>query len=85
MGLTEAYLRDILRTPPTSHLPAPTPHPFQKSFFTYLTKKALPKHWYLIAGATVTLTLYGTLDGLREMGKKSAYDTAVLAGQTPCG
>jgi hypothetical protein len=84
MTLGEAYLKDVLRTPPTTHLPPPTPHPFQKSFYTYVTKKALPKHWFLLAGAGFMLTLYGTLDGLRESGKKSAYDAAVMAGQTPC-
>jgi hypothetical protein len=82
--LTEAYLKDIIRPPPTTHLPSNVAHPFQTSFYTYFTKKFLPRHWYLAAGATFTLTLYGTLDSLREAGKKKAYDDAIAAGRPPC-
>lgn len=84
MNLTEAYLKDIIRPPPTGSVPANVAHPFQSSFYTYVTKKFLPKHWYLAAGATFTLTLYGTLDALRESGKKKAYDDAVASGRPPC-
>lgn len=82
--LTEAYLKDIVRPPPTGYVPSNVAHPFQSSFYTYFTKKFITKHWYLAAGATFTLTLYGTLDALRESGKKSAYDSAVAAGRPPC-
>eukprot|EP00955_Chlamydomonas_euryale_P054263 355754-Chlamydomonas_euryale.AAC.25 len=81
--LTAEYLKDIVRPPPTGGIPANVAHPFQTSFYTYVTKKFLPRHWYLAAGATFTLTLYGTLDSLREAGKKSAYDEAVAAGRPP--
>lgn len=84
MVLGEAYLKDILRTPPTTSLPANVPHPYQKSFYTYATKKLIPKHWFLLAGFATTLTLYGMLDNLRDAGKKSGYDAAVLAGKAPC-
>lgn len=84
MVLGEAYLKDILRTPPTTSLPENVPHPYQKSFYTYASKKLIPKHWFLLAGFATTLTLYGILDDLRDSGKKSAYDTAVLAGKAPC-
>lgn len=84
MVLGEQYMAGILRPPPTTHLPANTLHPFQKSFVYYMQKKGLPKHWYLLSGFAFTLTLFTTLDGLRETGKKSAYDAAVLAGKTPC-
>ena len=84
MTMTELYLKDIVRPPPTGSVPANVAHPFQTSFYTYLTKKFIPKHWYLVAGVTFTLTLYGTLDGLREAGKKKAYDDAVAAGRPPC-
>ena len=82
--LTEAYLKDIIRPPPTGSVPANVAHPFQTSFYTYVTKKFIPKHWYLAAGVTFTLTLYGTLDALRESGKKKAYDDAIAAGRPPC-
>lgn len=84
MTLGEAYIKDILRPPPTGSVPANVAHPFQTSFYTYLTKKFIPRHWYLAAGFTFTLTLYGTLDGLREAGKKKAYDAAVMEGRQPC-
>lgn len=79
-----SFLKDILRPPPVGSVPANVPHPFQQSFYTYLTKKAIPRHWYMAAGFTVALTLYGTLDGLRDAGKKSKYDEAIMAGKTPC-
>lgn len=84
MTLGEAYLRGILRPPPTDHVPANVAHPFQKSFLYYVQKKAIPKHWFLATGFAFTLTLYGILDGLRDSGKKKAYDEAVLAGKAPC-
>ncbi len=84
MVLGEAYIKDILRPPPVSGVPANPAHPFQLSFYTYLTKRAIPKHWYLAAAFTFTLTLYGTLDSLRDSGKKAAYDAAVLDGKKPC-
>ena len=84
MVLDASFLKDIVRPPPTTSIPPNVAHPFQKSFYTYLTKKFLPRHWYLAAGATFTLTLYGTLDAAREAGKKKAYDDAVAAGRPPC-
>ena len=84
MTLGEAYLKDILRPPPTGFVPENVAHPFQKSTYTYVTKKFLPRHWYLAAGFAFTLTLYGQLDNLREGGKKKAYDDAVMAGKAPC-
>jgi hypothetical protein len=84
MTLGEAYLKDILRPPPAGVMPANPTHPFQSSFYTYATKKLFPKHWYLLAGFTFAVSLYGTLDGLREAGKKKAYDEAVLAGRPAC-
>ncbi|KAG2451034.1 hypothetical protein HYH02_004303 [Chlamydomonas schloesseri] len=83
MTLGEAYLKDILRPPPTGFMPENVAHPYQKSFYTYATKKLFPRHWFLLAGFTFTLTLYGTLDSLRDAGKKKAYDEAVLAGKQP--
>eukprot|EP00798_Chlamydomonas_sp_ICE-L_P007197 gene7197-305_t len=83
MTLGEAYLKDILRPPPTGFVPQNVAHPFQKSSYTYLTKKFFPRHWYLAAGFAFTITMYGQLDGLRESGKKGAYDSAVEAGKTP--
>nr|6RD4_8 Chain 8, Mitochondrial ATP synthase subunit ASA8 [Polytomella sp. Pringsheim 198.80]6RD5_8 Chain 8, Mitochondrial ATP synthase subunit ASA8 [Polytomella sp. Pringsheim 198.80]6RD7_8 Chain 8, Mitochondrial ATP synthase subunit ASA8 [Polytomella sp. Pringsheim 198.80]6RD8_8 Chain 8, Mitochondrial ATP synthase subunit ASA8 [Polytomella sp. Pringsheim 198.80]6RD9_8 Chain 8, Mitochondrial ATP synthase subunit ASA8 [Polytomella sp. Pringsheim 198.80]6RDA_8 Chain 8, Mitochondrial ATP synthase subu len=83
MVLGEVYLKDILRTPPTGAIPANVPHPFQTSFYTYATKKLIPRHWYLLGGFTFTITLYGILDGLRDSGKKKAYDEAIHAGKTP--
>ncbi len=84
MTLGEAYLKDILRAPPTDHIPANVAHPFQKSFYTYFTKRFVPKHWYLAVGFGFALTLYGTLDGLREQGKKKQYDEAMMEGRQPC-
>ena len=84
MTLGEAYLKDILRPPPTGFMPANVAHPYQKSFYTYATKKLIPRHWFLLAGFTFTITLYGQLDSLRDAGKKKAYDEAVLAGKQPC-
>eukprot|EP00197_Chlamydomonas_leiostraca_P012048 CAMPEP_0202862336 /NCGR_PEP_ID=MMETSP1391-20130828/3416_1 /ASSEMBLY_ACC=CAM_ASM_000867 /TAXON_ID=1034604 /ORGANISM="Chlamydomonas leiostraca, Strain SAG 11-49" /LENGTH=89 /DNA_ID=CAMNT_0049541865 /DNA_START=37 /DNA_END=306 /DNA_ORIENTATION=+ len=83
MTLGEAYIKDILRPPPVGSVPGNVPHPFQKSFYTYLTKKAMPKHWYLAAGFTFTLTLYSALDSLREAGKQKSYDQAVMEGKKP--
>ena len=85
MVLGEAFIKDILRPPPTGFVPDNVPHPFQKSFYTYVTKRALPRHWFLLAGFTFAVTLYGTLDKMRELGKQKAYDEAVLAGKQPCG
>lgn len=84
MVLGEALLKDVLRPPPVASVPANPAHPFQSSFYTYLTRRAIPKHWYLAAGFTFTLTMYGLVDGLRESGKKAKYDEAVLAGKQPC-
>jgi hypothetical protein len=84
MVLGEAYLKDILRPPPTGAVPANVPHPFAKSLYTYFTKRVMVKHWYLAAGFAFTLTLYGTLDELRDAGKKKAYDAAVMEGRQPC-
>jgi hypothetical protein len=84
MVLGEAYLKDILRPPPTGAMPANIPHPFATNLYAYVTKRFIPKHWYLAAGFAFTLTLYGTLDGLRDSGKKGAYDAAVMAGKQPC-
>lgn len=84
MTLGEAYLKDILRPPPTSGVPQNVQHPFQKSFYTYLTKKAIPRHWFLAVGFTCAITLYGTLDSLREGGKQKSYDQAVMEGRQPC-
>mmetsp|Transcript_20102 Transcript_20102/g.55962 ORF Transcript_20102/g.55962 Transcript_20102/m.55962 type:complete len:90 (-) Transcript_20102:373-642(-) len=80
-----SYLKDILRPAPTAAegIPANVAHPFQKSFYTYLTKRAIPKHWYLAAGFGFTLFVYGAVDGLRDDIKKSAYDQKVLSGQPP--
>ena len=84
MVLGEAYLKDILRPPPTTGVPANVAHPFQASFLTYVQKKVIPKHIYLVAGFGFTITMYGVLDGLLNGAKKSSYDAAVLAGKTPC-
>jgi hypothetical protein len=83
MAMTEQYLAGILRPPPTGAVPANVPHPFH-SPYTYLVKRALPKHWFLAAGFTFTISLYGVLDGLRDSGKKAAYDAAVMEGKQPC-
>jgi hypothetical protein len=82
--LTAEFLKGIVRPPPTGFVPPNVAHPFQTSFYTYLTKKFIPRHWYLAAGATFTLTLYGTLDTLLQSGKKSAYDTNVKEGKPTC-
>jgi hypothetical protein len=82
--LGEAHIDSILRPPPVGTVPQNVAHPFQKSFYTYFTKKFIPKHWFLLGGFTVAITLYGTLDELRDAGKKKAYDTAVLEGRQPC-
>lgn len=104
MTLGEAYLKDIIRPPPTGSIPANVAHPFQTSFYTYFTKKFIPRsdgcllilacmlmlamhsfrHWYLAAGATFTLTVYGVLDSLREQGKKAAFDEKTKAGLPTC-
>jgi hypothetical protein len=84
MTLTEVYLNNILRPPPTGSVPANVAHPFQTSFYTYFTKKFIPRHWYLAAGATFTLTMYGTLDKLMQGGKKASYDKALEEGRPPC-
>ena len=84
MTLGEAYLKDILRPPPTGSIPPNVPHPYQTSFYTYATKKLFPKHWFLLAGFGFTITLYGVLDSLKDGAKKKAYDDAVAAGRQPC-
>lgn len=83
-GLTEAYLKDILRPPPTGAVPKNVAHIFQSSPYTYFVKRAIPKHWYLAAGFGFTVTLYGVFDGLRDSGKKASYDAAVMEGKQPC-
>ena len=42
------------------------------------------RHWYLAAGATFTLTIYGVLDSLREQGKKASFDEKTKAGLPTC-
>lgn len=84
MTLGEAYIKDILRPPPVGCVPANVAHPFQSSFYTYLTKRAVPKHWFLAAGFTFTLVMYSQLDNLREAGKQKNYDQAVMEGKKPC-
>ena len=42
--LGEAYLKDIIRPPPTGSVPANVAHPFQTSFYTYVTKKFIPRY-----------------------------------------
>ncbi|KAG1669625.1 hypothetical protein FOA52_010785 [Chlamydomonas sp. UWO 241] len=81
MVLTAEFMKDIVRPPPTGFVPPNVAHPFQTSFYTYFTKKFVPRHWYLAAGATFTLTLYGTLDHLLQSGKKAAYDNNVKEGK----
>ena len=63
MTLGEIYLKGVLRPPPTGFIPEVVPHPFQTSFSYYITKKFIPKHWYLAVGFGFTLVRRMDSDG----------------------
>lgn len=80
MTLTEAYLKDIIRPPPTGSVPANVAHPFQTSFYTYFTKKFLPRRAALVAGDPVAPMELNMLLIARDLLCADAICAAIVAG-----
>jgi hypothetical protein len=86
MVLGEAYLRGILRPPPTSAaaLPPNPPHPFQQSFAFYVRQRFMKHHVALVVGYGITIWAFLNIDKARNGAQKANYDKAVSEGHVPC-
>lgn len=87
MVLTEQFMRNILRPPPTdtAQLPPNPPHPFQKSFSYYLRQRFFKHHTPLLVGYAFSIWVFVQLDKGMAGAKKKSFDEAVAKGESPFG
>jgi hypothetical protein len=87
MVLTEQFMRNILRPPPTdvAALPPNPPHPFQKSFSYYFKQRFLKSHTPLLVGYAFSIWVFMQLDSGMKGAKKKSFDEAVAKGESPFG
>lgn len=84
MVLGEAYLKGILRPPPSGFVPEYVPHPHSSNFLLYLRERGVRQNWFIFGGVACAVYVFSSLQTMREKMGEKKYEEAIMSGHAPC-